>query len=1015
MQNSLINIILAIIFCLGGIASQAQNFTITSDKESGACGNQQVTFEAGFIEVGTNYAFNAGRMPDDWSSSPYNLGQACSGIFSDTPDGSNYFWATINDQDGHRFVATNDLDVSVGGQITFGMRFGRDDPSSGCENPDEPSEGVYLQYSTDGGAQWSTIKYWVPTQIGILSPEGIDLYSWTQFAVTVPEAAKSNSTRFRWFQPSNSGSSYDNWGLDDISVFVLREAQTYAWNIGDGQSYTEQTLKAAFDSDGEKTISCTVVDGEGGSYTSTVNYNVIIDREAPLAQANNYFLILDEDGQANLIADYLDGGSTDNCSEIHFSVDKENFSCDDLGDNLVTLTVTDNAGNAATTTATVSVYDFTAPQVITQNITVQLDEEGNASVSAGQLDGGSSDACADTLTLTLSKTHFNKNDLGENTVILTATDKSGNQSTASAIIMVEDKVAPVGYSVNFEEELINTENQVHLAFSISGGEVGSSFAYSLNSENGGAQINGNGTIESSVQQVSPIDVSGLADGELALSLTLTDASGNSGEAAKAITQKDTSSPLVAISTEVSKLINKSFLANIHFSEPVSGFALEDIGLTNATATDLKSEDQQHFTVEIHPSTDGLSEVKIEAGIATDEAGNTNQAGTEGLKVIYDATPPTGYALQQPEAVHPGNESDFSCQFEGLETGSSLYYTIGSASTSPSITGSLAIEGEQLTISNLNVTSLADGPLEISFYLVDAAGNQGDVVKAKTTKATIKTTTTKDITSVKTFAVLHVPFATAFEALNLPKKIEVSCSGGETKEMDVVWNTGNYNPTQAGTYVLEAEIQLSTYSNSGNFKARIKVEVGQNFAPTQIKFSGNTFSPAILSEQAIGIFSTEDTDDEEHTYALVAGEGANDNHSFMIAGNELLLQSNHGLSGQTDFSIRVRSSDAYANTVEDIFILNKTPYGDGASINFVNTFSPNGDGINETWMVPELKFFNDVDITVFDRSGRKVFQTTDPEGGWDGNVNGYVQQEEYYYIITIKDIQLTKRGVLSVVK
>jgi gliding motility-associated-like protein len=48
----------------------------------------------------------------------------------------------------------------------------------------------------------------------------------------------------------------------------------------------------------------------------------------------------------------------------------------------------------------------------------------------------------------------------------------------------------------------------------------------------------------------------------------------------------------------------------------------------------------------------------------------------------------------------------------------------------------------------------------------------------------------------------------------------------------------------------------------------------------------------------------------------------------------------------------------------------------------NSFTPNGDDINETWR-PEVRGARLYRLEVFDRWGRQVFGTTDPEEAWDG--------------------------------
>jgi hypothetical protein len=67
-------------------------------------------------------------------------------------------------------------------------------------------------------------------------------------------------------------------------------------------------------------------------------------------------------------------------------------------------------------------------------------------------------------------------------------------------------------------------------------------------------------------------------------------------------------------------------------------------------------------------------------------------------------------------------------------------------------------------------------------------------------------------------------------------------------------------------------------------------------------------------------------------------------------------------------------------------------------------------------VPELRFYNDVEIEVFDRAGVRLFHTTNPEQGWDGrNLNGLELKGPFLYILQIKDVNFVKKGVVTVLK
>jgi len=69
----------------------------------------------------------------------------------------------------------------------------------------------------------------------------------------------------------------------------------------------------------------------------------------------------------------------------------------------------------------------------------------------------------------------------------------------------------------------------------------------------------------------------------------------------------------------------------------------------------------------------------------------------------------------------------------------------------------------------------------------------------------------------------------------------------------------------------------------------------------------------------------------------------------------------------------------------------------------NTFSPNNDGVNDVWNIDALMTYAECTVSVFDRYGQQVFQSTGYPSPWDGINNGKpVPQGAYYYIIDLKN-------------
>lgn len=73
------------------------------------------------------------------------------------------------------------------------------------------------------------------------------------------------------------------------------------------------------------------------------------------------------------------------------------------------------------------------------------------------------------------------------------------------------------------------------------------------------------------------------------------------------------------------------------------------------------------------------------------------------------------------------------------------------------------------------------------------------------------------------------------------------------------------------------------------------------------------------------------------------------------------------------------------------------------IKIPNAFSPNGDAINDKWMIDNLAGFSESTVNVFDRYGKRVFNSKGYNTPWDGNYNGNpLPVATYYYIITVSD-------------
>jgi hypothetical protein len=131
---------------------------------------------------------------------------------------------------------------------------------------------------------------------------------------------------------------------------------------------------------------------------------------------------------------------------------------------------------------------------------------------------------------------------GGKTAITTIADTT---LTLSGSLSTGDITAPTGYVSLFTTDPINNANKNAIAFSISSAEVGAAYNYTISSSGGGTNVTGSGTAAGATVNITGIDATGLNDGTLTVSVTMTDSSGNVGSAATDTVVKDIIAPTIS--------------------------------------------------------------------------------------------------------------------------------------------------------------------------------------------------------------------------------------------------------------------------------------------------------------------------------------------------------------------------------------------------------------------------------------------------------------------------------------
>lgn len=217
------------------------------------------------------------------------------------------------------------------------------------------------------------------------------------------------------------------------------------------------------------------------------------------------------------------------------------------GTHKITAKATDAGNNTGVDSAPLTVViDLTAPVVTVNTLTTKdttpplsgTVNDTNATISvtvAGQTlaatnAGGGNWSLADNSLSTLTASVHG--------VQATATDVAGNSGQdATSNELTVDLTAPSGHSLTINQAVINATNENALSFTINNGEVGASYSFTITSSGGGTAVTGSGTISSTGQLVSNINVTALGEGTLTLTIVLTDPVGNIASDVTATTLK----------------------------------------------------------------------------------------------------------------------------------------------------------------------------------------------------------------------------------------------------------------------------------------------------------------------------------------------------------------------------------------------------------------------------------------------------------------------------------------------
>ena len=288
-------------------------------------------------------------------------------------------------------------------------------------------------------------------------------------------------------------------------------------------------------------------------------------------------------------------------------------------------------------------------------------------------------------------------------------------------------------------------------------------------------------------------------------------------------------------------------------------------------------------------------------------------------------------------------------------------------------------GEQITLTGSGAVT----------YIWDNGINDGDVITPSLGSTTYSVTGTDLIgcskTAETTVNVSQVPTVNLENPYPFCEGDSIPLLAGPANVYNYIWST---NETTSVIYVHSADNYSVTVSNNcGSVDANVDVVVNDN--------------PIINLPT--------DTTNAAGNLTVILNAGSFADYEWS---NSAITQ-----------SIEVNSSGTYYVTVTDangcksskavVVVISEF------TIHIYNTITPNGDAVNDKWIIENIELFPKSEVMIFNRSGNKVYETTrynNEKNFWDGKYNGKdLPAASYYYIIDLGEGSKIYKGHVSIVR
>jgi gliding motility-associated-like protein len=131
-----------------------------------------------------------------------------------------------------------------------------------------------------------------------------------------------------------------------------------------------------------------------------------------------------------------------------------------------------------------------------------------------------------------------------------------------------------------------------------------------------------------------------------------------------------------------------------------------------------------------------------------------------------------------------------------------------------------------------------------------------------------------------------------------------------------------------------------------------------------------------------------------------------------------------ISGQNTAVLTIRPSRTASYTVTALNatgcsstqLITITVLDDYRTIDATNILTPNGDGVNDKFIIRNIDMYPDNVVKIFDRAGRLLYTKQGYDNSWDGTISGNPLSEgTYFYVLDFGDGRSKFKGFITLVR